>query len=122
VLSYERVHQQALSTQRRASTAYLASRLSDLVEYGPSFLTPEELQAAREQLLAQYYRVLAVGVVNFRERAFWSYNRERLSGCGCPLSYSRLAKAVLAKAAELVVHPAGTAGKVLRRLGRPASA
>jgi len=114
VLSYERIHGEAASAECRSLNSYDPSRLSDLVEYGPSYLTPEELKRREKESLASYYHALAVGVYHLRERAFWDYHKGRLRDCGYPFSKVRLAKAVVAKGLDLVLNPKQTAEKLFK--------
>jgi len=118
VLSYERTHEQTMTAQSRSLNAYLASRLSDLVEYGPSFLTSQELKERVEVVLNDYYRYLAVSLFHRRDKAFWIYHKRRLEECGHPFSYSRYLKAVSAKALALGLSPLQTAEKIMRGLTR----
>lgn len=114
VLSYERIHGEAASAECRELNSYESSRLSDLVEYGPSYLTPEELHRRKKESLASYYHFLAVSVFHFRDTAFWNYHKQRFQECGESLSRIRLAAAVLSKGLDLVLNPKQTAEKLLR--------
>ncbi len=114
VLSYERIHGQAMSAECRSLNSYEPSRLNDLVEYGPIYLTPEELKKRKKESLASYYKFLGVSVLHFREKAFWDYHKRRLRECGHPLSWIRLAGAVVAKGMDLALNPKQTAEKLLR--------
>jgi glycosyltransferase involved in cell wall biosynthesis len=122
VLSYERIHEQTVSAQSRSLNAYQSSRLGDLVEYGPSFLTTEELRERVPEVLNDYYRYLAVSLFHFRDRAFWTYHKRRLEECGHPFSYAKYAGAVSAKAVALGLNPLETAQKIVRGLSRPHAA
>ena len=115
VLSYERVHQQTQSHVSRSLNAYLSSRLSDVIEYGPSCLSEDELTRRVEELVDEYYRYLAGNAVHFRDRAFWQYHKRRLKECGHPFSRARFAKAITAKLMDLALNPKQTAEKALRR-------
>jgi glycosyltransferase involved in cell wall biosynthesis len=114
VLSYERIHGEAASAKCRSLNSYDPSRLSDLVEYGPSYLTPGELKKREKESLVSYYHALAVGVYHLRERAYWDYHKGRLRDCGYPFSKVRLARAVVAKGLDLVLNPKQTAEKLFK--------
>lgn len=115
VLSYERIHEQTISEECRSLNTYASSRLGDLIEYGPNYLTKEELDRRLADLLAEYYRFLGISAVHFRERAFWDYHKRRLSELGHPLALARLTKALCLKLLDLALNPKQTAEKILRR-------
>ena len=91
-------------------------RIEFLVTYGETCLTPEEFEKQMEELLAVYYEYLAVGVVNFRNRKFWDYHKNRMRGIGIDLSYTRIAKATIVKLLDLLLNPKQTIEKSLRRI------
>jgi glycosyltransferase involved in cell wall biosynthesis len=115
VLSYERVHEVRQTTTSLLRNAYLSSLLSDLITYGPYYMTEVELSKRRRVLLRDYYRFLAVGVVNFRNADFWRYHRKRLKELGYPFSFFALIWAILAKTSDLVLNPKSTVERILRR-------
>ena len=114
VLSYERIHGEAASAECRELNSYESSRLSDLVEYGPIYLTTEELKKRQKESLDSYYGFLGVSVFHFREKAFWEYHKRRFRECGHTLSRIRLTRAAVAKGLDLVLNPKQTAEKLLR--------
>ena len=116
VLSYERIHEQAISTTCRSVNSYESSRLSDVLEYGPYYLTKEELTGRVDEVLADYYSFLGLSVFHCRNRAFWRYHKERLHDSGYSLSYGRVAKSAFVKLLDLVLNPKQTAEKMCRRL------
>jgi len=119
VLSYERVHGQAMSTVCRSLYTYGSSRLSDLIQYGPRFLTPAEMESCISERLTGYYAFLAASVFHFRDKEFWIYHRRRLKEIGLPLSTFRLGRAVCAKIFDLVFNPKKTIEAILNgRQGR----
>jgi glycosyltransferase involved in cell wall biosynthesis len=115
VLSYERIHGQAISAECRSLNTYESSRLGDLVEYGPCYLSTGELNKRLEEVLVNYYRFLGVSVFHFRDKTFWNHHKSKLNELGHPLSYVRLVKAVSAKLLDSILNPKQTAEKVLRR-------
>ncbi len=112
VLSYERIHGEAATAGCRDLNSYYSSRLSDLTQYGPCFLTPEELLKRRQESIRNYYRFLGVSVFHFRGKEFWDHHREKLHECGESLSLIRLAGAVLTKGLDLALNPKQTAEKL----------
>lgn len=122
ILAFERIHENATTVRVRELDSYLLDRIELLLEYGPKYLTREELAARMEEKLHEYYGVLAAGVVNGRNRAYWQYHKRRLEMLGYSLFSSRLGKALCFKILDLVLNPKQTVGKVLRRLDVRAAA
>jgi glycosyltransferase involved in cell wall biosynthesis len=116
VLSYERVHEVRISTTSKDIHAYLPNKIEDLLEYGPFYLTKDELGMRLKELMDEYYEFLAICAVNFRGRNFWNYHKMRLEKLGYQLGIMRLAKEVCLKLADLLFNPKQTVEKVLRRL------
>jgi glycosyltransferase involved in cell wall biosynthesis len=115
VLSYERVHEAATSATCRKLNSYESSRLSDLVAYGPSYLTKDELKQRTEEVLTSYYDFLTACVLDHRDTTFWKHHKSKLSECGYPLSYIRLTKHLCVKLLDLALNPKHTAEKFARR-------
>jgi len=115
VLSHERIHGKQMSEESRALNAYEPSRLSDLREYGKSWLTPDEIERRRDEIVGNYYRFLAARVFNHTDKAFWNYHKKRLGESGHPFSNIKFAKAVCAKLLDLLLNPKQTVEKVLKR-------
>lgn len=116
VLSYERLHEVRMTTTSECLNAYLSSRLSDLLRYGPNYLTSEELEGSVRELLKQYYQFLAIAAVNFRDQRFWDYHRRRLKELGYPLDILKLASAISMKIFDLLLNPKCTVERALRRV------
>src|SRR5882724_4180462 len=115
VMSYERLHEVKMTTTTESLNAYLSSKLSDLLRYGPHYLTSEELQGTLRELLKQYYDFLAVAAVNFRDQRFWNYHRRRLKELGYPLDVVKLVTAISMKIFDLLLNPKCTVERALRR-------
>jgi hypothetical protein len=96
--------------------AYFTSKISDLHSYGPFFLEPREREKRIEALLKEYYEKLALYAIHFRDKDFWNYTKRRLREVGVPFSGARLAKAISAKALDLLLNPKDTSERFLRRL------
>ena len=125
ILSYERIHDEAMTTKVREMNSQLLDRLRILIEVGPEFLTPDELECRLKEQLSGYYNVLAVGCFNFRDREFWRVHKEGLGELGYSIYGRRFAKAVIAKFLDLTLNPKATTEKIVRRVksrqrgGRP---
>ena len=118
VLSYERIHGKQISEECRTLNTYEPSRLSDLLEYGRNCLTPDEIDRRLEEIIDDYYEFLAVMVFHRTDKAFWTYHEKRLAECGRPFSRVRLAAAVCAKGADLLLNPKQTVEKILKNAQR----
>ncbi|MGB8030153.1 MAG: glycosyltransferase family 2 protein [Terracidiphilus sp.] len=116
VLAYERVHDAAISATCRELNSYYSSWLGDLLEYGPYYLTREELDRRANEKLREYYGFLTESVFRRRGKEFWIYHKARLAECGHPLSYARLARGVSLKILDLLLNPKRTIESVLRRV------
>jgi hypothetical protein len=88
--------------------------------YGPDFVTGLELEKRLKELLNKHYQFLGIAAVNFRERAYWQFQKKRLAELGCPLDRVKLAKAVCAKLLDLLLSPKETLGKFQKRRNRVA--
>jgi glycosyltransferase involved in cell wall biosynthesis len=115
VLAYERVHAGALTAEAKRLSTYMGSQLLDVHEYGPLYLTPDELAKRRRELRREYYNLLAVGVVNFKSKNFWRYHKEILKEDGAQWYGIRVAAAVCMKVFDLLFNPKLTVERMLRR-------
>jgi hypothetical protein len=115
VISFERLHQDRITTTSQTFNAYVGSQLDDLSSYGPSYLSPAEIGLRLQELLGEYYKFLAISAVNFRGPEFWRYHKKRLQEVGHPLDHVRLACVICMKLADLVFNPKQTIERVLRR-------
>ena len=116
VLSYERLHEDRITTLSTKYMAYLSAKISDCATYGPSCLSREEVEARIHELLNSYYEYLAFSALKFREKDFWEYHAERLRAIGYPLQWGRLAKSVAAKLVKLSLNPKLLSEKLAKRV------
>jgi hypothetical protein len=115
ILSYERIHSEALSSDLREVNSVLLDRIQLLHDYGSTYLKLEEIEKRREELLRELYTRLTVGIVNMRGKQLWSYYNWRLEAIGLPLSVVRTLGAVCMKLADLLFNPKLTLEKIRRR-------
>jgi hypothetical protein len=66
----------------------------------------------------EFYKGLAVAVVNFRDRNYWRYQTDRLTELGLKLDWFKLTAAVCRKIVSLAFNPSETWKRISRRLGR----
>ena len=112
VLCYERTHEATQSSASKTLNRYSSAYISDIKEYGLSYLSSEECAVVLARSLEQYYEFLATNVMRSRGTAFWDYHRKRLVELGYPLTNWKLFKAGLRKAVREIANPA----KALERL------
>lgn len=116
VLSYERIHAEAVTARAVRLGRHLPDALDVLCTYGPAFLSHDELRSRVEEALNEYYEWLAAGVVHLRGPRFWKYHAARMAGLGFPVDEPRLANAVVRKLLDLLGHPGRTLSKITRRV------
>ena len=116
VLSYERLHEDRITTVSKKYMAYISAKLSDCVTYGPSCLSHEELNARIQELLDSYYEYLANSAFKFPDKTFWKYHTKRLREIGYPLQRIKLARGVTARLLKLFLNPQLLAEKLAKRL------
>ncbi len=116
ILSFERVHEKAVSTEFRRLNSFLVDRIDFVVKYGAIYLSCEEREKRMAELLSWYYEYLAVGIVNFWGSEFWHYHKNRMKEIGVKFDYTRLVKATLWKFLDLFLNPRLTIEKMVRRL------
>lgn len=117
VLSYERIHGETQSSRSLKINDYTSAYLSDLVEYGPFYLSKKELDRKITEVLGHYHRFLAVNkLMEFRGKEFWSYHESRLRELGYPLTQFALLKAAMITALQELLNPEQAMRKAWKRL------
>lgn len=116
VLSFERIHAEAATNTVRELESHLLDRLELLIEYGPEYLSEQEQTVRFEQMLRNYYQMLAVAAINCKGREFWAYHASRTQALGLRLYGARLGSALSLKILDLLLNPKSTAEKVIRRI------
>jgi glycosyltransferase involved in cell wall biosynthesis len=114
VLSRERIHEVRQTTLSQNNNAYLPSNLSDLIEYGRHYLSAEELEYRRHQLMGEYYNYLSTSALKFRDKKFWNYHRQRLKDLGYPLSSARIGAGVARLILNAILNPGRSVETIFR--------
>jgi len=114
VLTYTRRHSGTVTATSSRLNSYLPGKLMCLKKYGPTYLDPTEYEHCLDQLLARYYKFLGEAVLERRDKQFWDYHTSALKTLGCPIRWSKLLKAALLEAKDLLCHPVETLGRLLR--------
>lgn len=118
VLSFERIHDASLSHTVRLQDTYLLDRIRILRDFGPAFMTNQEIDTRMEQMLDEYYStVLTPALFNRRPADFWKLHRERLDELGLSVICPRMFRTTTAKILTLALNPQQTLAKILRRMG-----
>jgi len=117
ILSYLRRGNESVSS--RISDLYpgLLDRLIIIQRYGRDFLDPSEFARCLRTCEREYYRAYVRQVVGPARRRFLAHHRPGLEHAGYRLSRRRLVEAGLAEAADLLLDPKKTAGRLATRLG-----
>jgi glycosyltransferase involved in cell wall biosynthesis len=116
VLSYERTHADTQSSKSAGLNRYTSANLNDLIQYGPLYLTKEELDQRLKEDLNFYYKFLAVNILRFREKEFRDYHKSRLAELGHPIRPWVLLKAAVVTAFREIRNPDQAARKFWRRV------
>jgi glycosyltransferase involved in cell wall biosynthesis len=117
VLSYERIHGETQSSKSLQVNDYASAYLSDVVEYGPFYLSSKELDRKISEVLGHYHRFLAVNrFMGSRGKEFWSYHKNRLQELGYPLTQFALLKAAMITVLQEVRNPEQALRKLWKRL------
>lgn len=114
ILSYERIHDQAINATLCGFNAFLFDRFEFLKEYGSTYLTSQEMQSRANELLPQLYENIAVAAVNLRHSEL-KYYRRRLAQLGYSMYSTGIAGAVSLKLADTLFNPKQTFDKLIRR-------
>jgi glycosyltransferase involved in cell wall biosynthesis len=115
ILSFERIHDEAMTAKVRGINSQLLDRIRILIEFGPTFLSQADCESRMEAQLSIYYHMLAVACINFREGGFWRLHKEGLSELGYSLYSPRFARAIVAELLDLALNPKATIERILRR-------
>jgi glycosyltransferase involved in cell wall biosynthesis len=90
VLSQERVHEGQVSSRVRKLAASHPAFIEMLNQYGPLYLTEDELVKRREEALASYYEMLGRAALKMAGREFWQFHKRRLAEFGYTLNHRRV--------------------------------
>jgi glycosyltransferase involved in cell wall biosynthesis len=117
VLSYERKHDATQSSASKSLEGYSSAYLSDLQQFGLSYLQQAELDRLTHKSLHRYYNFLAVEyILGFRGKDFWNYHQDRFAELGYPLSSMLLLKSAITHLGHEMLNPAQAMQKLAKRL------
>jgi glycosyltransferase involved in cell wall biosynthesis len=116
ILSFERIHDQAVTAKVREMNSQLLDRLRILIEFGPEFLSSGEQERRLQEQLSGYFDALAAELFSFRDKDFWRLHTDGLDELGYSIYDRRFAEAIAAKFLDLTLNPKATTEKVVRRV------
>jgi glycosyltransferase involved in cell wall biosynthesis len=117
VLSYERTHEATQTSASRKIGKALSATLDNLLQYGPLYLTQEEMKECVKSKLKVYHRSLAIHYfLRSGSKAYWDYHKSRLRELGFPLKQSTLVKVAITTLFEEIINPGQAIGKLMKRL------
>ena len=117
VLSYERTHTQSQTSTSKAINRYSSAYLSDLITYGPSYLSDNELKTYVKKSLRGYRQQLGINyVLGSGGKEYWEYHKSRLAELGFPVTRFQLIRSAITAVLGEMVNPGKAIGKMWRRL------
>lgn len=93
--------------------------LSDIVEYGDSFLLPDEKARLVADCLKGYHEVIAADLMALKGKEFLDYHRKRLEELGFPLTTTGIVTAGARKLLREAANPQRLISKLIGRQRRP---
>jgi glycosyltransferase involved in cell wall biosynthesis len=108
ILAYVRIHTGQTSERSRQINRYIAEHLRYLVQYGPIYLTKEELDNRLAEHMSTYYKFLAKNLFRGGDDEFWDYHKMELKERGYALDRLKLAKAAMFQVMDAVFNPKRT--------------
>jgi glycosyltransferase involved in cell wall biosynthesis len=106
VLSYARIHSASQTSKSLRFGTIIRAQISDLDEYGRHYLTPEEFNKHKADLINWYYSWLVRRVYEHRgDKEFWDIQKTGLRELGLTFSPARLCKAAALRAIEAMGSP-----------------
>jgi glycosyltransferase involved in cell wall biosynthesis len=108
VLTYTRERTESATSFSVRYNTYLLESLTTLLKFGPVYLNEGEFSRRLARWQQDYYFLLAASAFCLRERKFWQHHRQRLRELGHPLSFGRLAIAMLLALPNAFLHPTKT--------------
>ena len=84
VLSYQRIHQETQSSRRPEINRYASANLSDLLNYGPSYLSREELEHVLEEPACQLSSIPGGQPHSLQGKGLLGLPQEQARGAGLP--------------------------------------
>jgi glycosyltransferase involved in cell wall biosynthesis len=90
ILAFERKREGSCHSYISGNNLYLAEYLGCLADFGPRYLTAEELRSCVDRAVSGYFEFLAASCFHRRGGEFWRAHREMLGELGHPIGSARL--------------------------------
>lgn len=106
VLSFNREGEDSRTTSfLKRVNSYLAADIEELQKFGPIYLTEDERRTCMRRATAIYYRFLAQAALEFRNKEFWDYHRERMQKIGMGIDHAKLSGYMSARLLDAALNP-----------------
>ncbi|MFZ5997667.1 MAG: glycosyltransferase family 2 protein [Nitrospirota bacterium] len=115
VLSYTRRDKEAMTSFARRHNTFLPSSLYLLKKYGAVYLSPEEYRIRLNAKVNAYYRFLAKGILERRDRQFWNYHKKALAMMGYRLNSYRMARGMILELMHAAQNPVMALSRLMKR-------
>ncbi len=113
-LSFQRTHEaQVTSRVDRQLGMWNIGLLDDFCRYGRIYLTEEEFQEQKHQILGEYYRWLSTCVLQMKPKTFWEFQERRLAEFGCRIRWGEVLKGLISEIGEEIQSPKVAFGKFM---------
>jgi glycosyltransferase involved in cell wall biosynthesis len=116
ILSVERVHPGQITARIDGLSAGDIAYLETLLDYGPIYLTEQELAARKAEYLATYHRFLGGCCLKLKGRKFWSFQSSRMRALGLRINWPAVFAGAVAEIFAESKHPGIALGKLRRTL------
>jgi glycosyltransferase involved in cell wall biosynthesis len=105
LLTFTRTQDGSTTTFSERMNSIQLCFLTELLQFGPAFLDKEELEDRLEIRLAEYYQVLAEGLLQMRGKEYLEFHKKWLRTLGIPLDWKRLLPGFLMAGWSGISHP-----------------
>jgi glycosyltransferase involved in cell wall biosynthesis len=115
VLAYARIRSESQSSRSLRDGTYNRSLISDVLEYGRLYLTPEEYDARLAEVVNGYYSWLVKRIYEHRgDGEFWDLQEAGLRDLGLTFSRAKLYKTAVLRTVQEMGSPRTALRKVMR--------
>jgi glycosyltransferase involved in cell wall biosynthesis len=90
VLTFHRIHENSQTAENELVSRLFPEQIQFLKEFGPIFLTKDELNQRISIRLSRYYQFLGKAKIQNKNATFWKFHQQRLARLGYPLERKRL--------------------------------
>jgi glycosyltransferase involved in cell wall biosynthesis len=95
VLSTERVHDDRVTARARGLNMNAIAPIEFVLKYGPLYLNEYERDTISKRAFNRYYKRLGRSILRMEGRKFWKYHVSRMRELGSPISWKRVAWALI---------------------------